>query len=212
MTTLILAPHTDDAEFGCGGTIARYVEEGHHVWCVAFSACMLSVPERFPADQLITEVKAAAQVLGIQPDHLLLRDFHVRTFDRHRQEILQEMIRLRERIKPHMVLLPWTGDVHQDHRVIAEEGIRAFKHCTLLSYELPWNSVEAFPADHFVQLHTSHLEKKQAAVACYQSQASRPYAGEHAIAATVHFRGQQCGQEKAEAFHTVRTINTIHRP
>ena len=27
-TVLILAPHTDDAELGCGGTMARFLEEG----------------------------------------------------------------------------------------------------------------------------------------------------------------------------------------
>ena len=27
-TALVLAPHTDDGEFGCGGTMARLVEQG----------------------------------------------------------------------------------------------------------------------------------------------------------------------------------------
>ena len=25
---LVLGPHTDDGEFGCGGTIAKFIEEG----------------------------------------------------------------------------------------------------------------------------------------------------------------------------------------
>jgi LmbE family N-acetylglucosaminyl deacetylase len=27
-TVLVLSPHTDDGEFGCGGTIAKMVEQG----------------------------------------------------------------------------------------------------------------------------------------------------------------------------------------
>ena len=34
---LVLAPHTDDGEFGCGGTMARLVEAGADVRYVAFS-------------------------------------------------------------------------------------------------------------------------------------------------------------------------------
>ena len=54
---LILAPHTDDGEFGCGGTISKFIEEGIELYYVAFSACQQSVLKEFPSDILITEVK-----------------------------------------------------------------------------------------------------------------------------------------------------------
>ena len=72
---LILAPHTDDGEFGCGGTIAKLIEEGHEVYYAAFSACQQSVLPQFPSDILITEVKAATKILGIKPENLILFDF-----------------------------------------------------------------------------------------------------------------------------------------
>ena len=68
---LVLAPHTDDGEFGCGGTVAKLIEEGHDVYYAAFSACQQSVLPQFPADILITEVKAATKVLGIKPENLI---------------------------------------------------------------------------------------------------------------------------------------------
>lgn len=40
---LVLAPHTDDGEFGCGGTITKLINEGHEVYYAAFSACQQSV-------------------------------------------------------------------------------------------------------------------------------------------------------------------------
>ena len=61
---LVLAPHTDDGEFGCGGTINKMIEEGNEVYYAAFSACQQSVLPQFPQDILITEVKAATKVLG----------------------------------------------------------------------------------------------------------------------------------------------------
>jgi LmbE family N-acetylglucosaminyl deacetylase len=71
---LVLAPHTDDGEFGCGGTISKMISEGHDVYYAAFSACQQSVLPQFPSDILITEVKAATKVdLIFMPD---LQDIH----------------------------------------------------------------------------------------------------------------------------------------
>ena len=69
---LVLAPHTDDGEFGCGGTIARLIKEGVEVHYVAFSACEQSVLPQFPSDILITELGEATNVLGIKKDKLHL--------------------------------------------------------------------------------------------------------------------------------------------
>ena len=49
---LVLAPHTDDGEFGCGGTIARLVDTGASVTYVAFSSAEESVPEGMDKDIL----------------------------------------------------------------------------------------------------------------------------------------------------------------
>ena len=34
---LIISPHTDDGELGCGGTIARFIHDGYDVKYVALS-------------------------------------------------------------------------------------------------------------------------------------------------------------------------------
>ena len=87
---LVLAPHTDDGEFGCGGAINKLINEGHEVYYVAFSACQQSVLKEFPSDILITEVKAATKILGIKKENLILFDYDVRTFNYRRQEILED--------------------------------------------------------------------------------------------------------------------------
>ena len=77
---LVLAPHTDDGEFGCGGTIARLVEAGAEVRYVAFSIATRSLPEGFAPDTLAREVREATAELGIAESLLDVHDFDVRTF------------------------------------------------------------------------------------------------------------------------------------
>ena len=93
---LVLAPHTDDGEFGCGATIAKYIEEGKDVYYVAFSTCEESVPEGFPKNILEIEVKKATKELGIKPENLIIKNYPVRRFSEHRQDILEDLVALRK--------------------------------------------------------------------------------------------------------------------
>lgn len=202
---LILAPHTDDGEFGCGGTINRLIEEGAEVYYAAFSACQQSVLKEFPSDILITEVKIATQRLGIKPENLRLFDYDVRTFNYRRQEILETLIKLKSEIKPDLVLMPSVNDIHQDHYTIAFEGIRAFKFSTILCYEMPWNNF-TFNTTTFFTLQEHHLKAKTEALSAYRSQQHRPYANEDFIRSLATIRGVQIDTKYAEVFEVIRWI------
>jgi len=69
---LILAPHTDDGEFGCGGTIAKLIEKGKKVHYVVFSTCEDSIPKGFPKDILKKELKQATKTLGIRSENFII--------------------------------------------------------------------------------------------------------------------------------------------
>ena len=203
---LVLAPHTDDGELGCGGTIAKLIEQGSEVYYVAFSACEQSVFPQFPKDILITEVKAATQVLGIKPEHLTLLTYDVRTFNYHRQEILDDIIKLKAQINPDLVFVPSPKDIHQDHATVSNEAIRAFKFTSILCYELPWNNF-TFSTTCFFHLDEKHIETKVNALKKYQSQAHRPYANEEFLRSLARTRGVQINTRYAEVFEVVRLIN-----
>ena len=111
---LILAPHTDDGEFGCGGSISRWVGEGKDVYYVAFSSARKSVTPGMPKNILEKEVQKATRVLGIPAGNLILFKYPVREFPVYRQQILEDMIRLWNELNPELVLLPSTNDTHQD--------------------------------------------------------------------------------------------------
>ncbi|MBA3364504.1 MAG: PIG-L family deacetylase, partial [Actinobacteria bacterium] len=172
---LVLAPHTDDGEFGCGGTMARLVEAGAEVRYVAFSIATKSLPGGFPPDTLAREVREATTELGLSPEHLTVHDFDVRTFPDRRQEILELLIPLWEEWRPDAVLQPSLHDIHQDHQVIAAEGLRAFKRTTILGYQIPWNNFD-FAYQAYFTLDRTHVERKVAALAKYASQQHRNYA------------------------------------
>jgi LmbE family N-acetylglucosaminyl deacetylase len=202
---LVLAPHTDDAEFGCGATISKLIENGNEVYCVAFSACEQSVLKDFPSNILITEVKAASQKLGIKSSNLILFDYEVRTFNYRRQEILDSIIQLKNNIKPDIVFIPSLNDIHQDHATISNEAFRAFKFSSILSYELPWNNI-SFSTSCFMVIDESHLSKKIEALQEYKSQAHRSYANEEFIRSLARVRGVQINTNYAECFEILRWI------
>ena len=202
---LVLAPHTDDGEFGCGGTMARLVEDGAEVRYVAFSIATKSLPEGFPADTLAEEVKEATAEIGIPAGNLTVHDFDVRTFPDHRQEILELLIQLWEELEPDAVLQPTLNDIHQDHQVIAMEGLRAFKRTTILGYEIPWNNFN-FDYQAYVALERGHLKKKTAALAKYASQQHRRYSDPEYIWNVARTRGINVNRSYAEVFQVYRAV------
>ena len=202
---LILAPHTDDGEFGCGATIAKFISQGKEVFYVSFSSCEESVPDGLPIDILSKEVKEATELLGIKSSNLILLNYSVRKFPEFRQQILEDMVKLNKQINPDLVFLPSTNDTHQDHSTISNEGFRAFKKTTILGYEVPWNNL-SFTTNTFSMLNEEHLLKKINALKCYKSQAHRTYANEEFIRSLAITRGTQIGGRYAESFELIRAI------
>ena len=202
---LVLAPHTDDGEFGCGGTMARLVEKGVDVRYVAFSIATRSLPPGFPPDTLAREVREATTELGVPAGNLTVHDFDVRTFPERRQDILELLVELWEDWKPEVVFQPSHHDVHQDHQTIAQEGLRAFKRTTILGYEIPWNNFD-FSYGAYLALERRHVERKVAAVGRYASQQHRRYADEDYIWNLARVHGTNVNREYAEVFEVYRLV------
>jgi LmbE family N-acetylglucosaminyl deacetylase len=202
---LVLAPHTDDGEFGCGGSVARFIHEGKKVYYAAFSTAEDSIPEPWPKNILKIEVKEATKRLGIAPDNVIIFDFKVRELSYHRQEILELMVKMEKEIHPDLVFLPTSNDLHQDHSTVSIEGIRAFKNTTILGYEIPWNNIE-FEAEAFIILSDENVDRKLRALDAYDSQKDRSYANEEFIRSLARTRGVQIGSRYAEAFKVIRWV------
>ena len=198
---LVLAPHTDD-EIACGATIARLVEDGIEIHYVAFSICEESVPTGFPKDVLADEVTEATSELGIPVGNVIVHRFPVRRFPAHRQEILEELVKVRDRIAPTIVMLPAGFDIHQDHVTVHQEGLRAFRGASIIGYEVPENNFES-KLSLYVRVTEMHLEKKQVAMSKYESQVHRMPEIDSCWE-LAKLRGRQSGSKFAEAFQVIR--------
>jgi N-acetylglucosamine malate deacetylase 1 len=201
---LILAPHTDDGELGCGASIAKFIKEGRKVTYIGFSTCFQSLPENLPSDTLRNECIAATNFLGIQDVRFF--DFQVRKLLVNRQEILEELIKINAEIQPNTVYLPAEHDIHQDHQVIYSEGFRAFKNSNILGYELPWNNFKFYP-NYFERIEEDELTAKQSALKEYKSQAHRKYMDPNFQRSLAIVRGIQSNTPYAEAFEVYHLVN-----
>lgn len=201
----VLAPHPDDGEFGCGATIARLMDAGTDIHYIAFSLAVKSLTPDLPKDTLRKELFASSKTLGIPAKKVHIYDFEVRTFPTYRQDILEIMINLMEKFTPNLVLIPSLHDIHQDHRTVAEEALRAFKKTTVLGYELPWNN---YTFDHqvYIPVKEQYVELKARALKCYASQQHRNYANEDYIWSLAKTRGININQTYAEVFELYRWI------
>lgn len=202
---LFLAPHIDDIEFGCGGTISKLLAQGAEIIYVAFSDCKESVETSLPSDILRIELKKSAGVFGLDLNNVKVLDFSVRYFQERRQEILQNLIELKNDFKPDAVFTPSRSDIHQDHKVVTEECIRAFKHTSIFGYELPWNCL-SFSYDTFITLNDIDLQNKIDAISCYQSQNQRIYSNAEYVKAMALTRGLKINTKYAEVFELIRLI------
>jgi LmbE family N-acetylglucosaminyl deacetylase len=199
MKILILSPHPDDGEMGAGGTIAKMAEEGNEIYYVIFSYH----GQDFDKD----EKEKAAEMIGIKKDKLIVLDYSVRIFHAYRQEILEDMIKLRKDISPDMVFIPASTDSHQDHQIINQEAKRAFRNYTLLGYEENWNNF-AFSYKCFVPLTEGQVKKKLRAAETYASQKklNKIYVDPDLIRCRLRDRGTYIRTKYAETFEIIRWV------
>lgn len=192
-TVFVLAPHADDAEIGCGGTIARLVENGADVYSLVFTK----------TDERNSEMVNAANILGITKCYNF--NLPIRKLTEYRQKILDKLLVLKVKFKPDLVIQPSLSDIHQDHQVVAQEGVRAFKDINLIGYEALWNNLN-FDAQLFVSLNKNQVSKKIRAVRCYKSQYHKSYINSDYIKSLMKVRGVQIGFDNAEVFSVIRSI------
>ncbi|WHA06077.1 PIG-L family deacetylase [Candidatus Megaera polyxenophila] len=202
---LVLGPHPDD-EIACAGLIRRLAENGFEIYHWFFSLCENSIKRLGGTEKdLLEECNNSRTTLGIPLKNCGHFSFPVRHFQKYRQEILEELILLKKKINPSLVLIPSRHDIHQDHSCVYQESLRAFKHCSILGYELPWNM---FSSNHnfFVNLTEEQFKIKMDALKCYKSQSSKIYFDQEFFYSLAKVRGVQVSTQFAEAYEPIRVI------
>lgn len=205
---LILSPHTDDAELGCGATISRFIEENKNILWVVFSTAEQSLPDNMNPNTLEMEFLNVIKSLNIPIEKTIISNFKVRYLHEKRQEILELLVKIRNSFKPDLVIGPSLNDFHQDHQIVANEMVRAFKSSSsIISYELPWNHI-TFNTQLFFKVEEKHIENKIKILQFYKSQLlkERSYFSEEFVKGLAFTRGIQVNTKYAEAFEVIKWI------
>lgn len=107
---LVLAAHPDDAELGCGGTIANHVKRGHKVGIVDFTRGELGT--RGTTETRTQEAAESSKILGLSVrENLGLPDGFFKNDLEHQLAVIQAI----RRYQPEIVLANAIYDRHSDH-------------------------------------------------------------------------------------------------
>lgn len=192
--------HPDDVELGCGALIAHIASQ------TEILSVTLSDNQKNPdLPNLVQEHRAAMQILGVPDDHVILGPFETRRFPQARQEILEYLIQWNKTFQPEIVFVHTKADIHQDHNTITEEALRAFRGITVLGFDVIRSSYGFFPS-FLVEVSEADVQKKQDALAQYETYRNRYYFNSEITRSTLIRNGAICERPFAEGFDIMRVI------
>jgi len=174
---LAIAPHPDDAELTCGGTLARAAEQGYRT-------AILDLTRGETATRGTPEIRAseaarASEALGLAGRaNAGLPDAQLENSHEARRIVVGHL----RAFRPRVVILPFHRGRHPDHRIGAELGRDACFLAGLGNYDggpaarphkilyaLAYREDPVKPS-FVVPLSEDHMRKKLAAIRCYASQ------------------------------------------
>lgn len=107
---LVLAAHPDDAELGCGGTIALHIRQGKKVGILDFTKGELGT--RGTPEIRAQESQASSKILGISVrDNLEFADAFFVNDEQHQLAVIKKI----RQYQPEIILANAISDRHPDH-------------------------------------------------------------------------------------------------
>ncbi len=137
---LAFAPHPDDAEICCGGTLITSQKKGHKTGIVELTYGEMSTAGTVEERKL--EVEEANKIL--KPTHrenLGLSDGWLNPYNqydsRSQDSAIVKIVDCIRRLKPSIVLLPYDSDRHPDHIAASNLITSALFHANVGGYKTP---------------------------------------------------------------------------
>jgi LmbE family N-acetylglucosaminyl deacetylase len=197
---LFIGAHPDDIELGAGALIHN-IHDKCEILCVT-----LSDNQKNPLlKKVVEEHRASMAMLGVPEDYDLLENFETRNFPNTRQEVLEYFLKLRREFNPQIVFCHSANDIHQDHNVITQESLRAYRGLTVLGFDVVRSSYNFFP--HFlVEVTEEDVEKKLEALSQYKTYHDKYYFDPTLLRATMIRHGTLAERQFAEGFDILRIV------
>ena len=221
---LVVIAHPDDAEFSCGGTIAKLAREGKNIWYVLATSGDKGTSDRTLVPWELAalrevEQRNAAAALGAKgclflgyPDGFL----------EDKADLRGKLVRVIRALQPD-ILITWDGYArrfnHRDHRTIGTSVLDAAFPLARDHLAYPEHLVEeglethkvgeawlvgADEQDYYVDIG-DYFHQRMQAIACHVSQvgAREPAAFEEQMRERARETGKKVGMEYAEGFRRI---------
>ncbi len=205
MKILAIGAHADDVELGCGGSLKKWASQGEDIHMLVVSDSSYSNP----SGKNIRNSKDARKEAELSADllnaHLYMGQFPCLNLQAG-DEINSFIRGYIDEISPDLILTHWTGDAHQDHRVVAHSSIHASRHIPrVASYLSNWyTSEKVFEAKLFNDI-SECIEEKINLIQCFKDEFERTNgAWELFVKNQAAVWGQVNGCEYAEGFEVIR--------
>lgn len=211
MKVLVIGAHADDPEVSMGGTISKFVDEGHEVRMLI---CIL--PEENRQGEIVDSAKEnrknsqieSAKSLGISVEILDLDPYNF-YFNRKLVKMIDKSI---VDFCPDIIFTHWENDSHQDHKAVSQATFAAARKndISVLMYEqltLGGLTPHSFKSHVYIDI-SKQIEKKIDGVRCYEF---LPEKDIEAIISLARFRGNQIGVDYAECFEVCKVIGKIDK-
>jgi LmbE family N-acetylglucosaminyl deacetylase len=199
---LCLGAHSDDIEIGCGATVMRLLAErpGSHVTWVVFSANSHRERE--------ARASAADFLSDACGSDVLVQSFRESYFPYEGSAVKDYFETLKD-VRPDLVLSHHVGDIHQDHRLIAELTWNTFRNHVIAEYEIPKYEGDLGHPNMYVPVSEDVAEHKVGLLLKhFGSQHQRSWFRAETFRATMALRGVECNSTSgfAEAFHVRKVV------
>lgn len=196
LRVLALGAHSDDIEIGAGGAILSLIAQGVRVeatWCVFTGEGVRAEEAEASARDFLQGAARIDVALGGFRDGFL-------PYDGARVKEFSES--LKSRVTPDVVLTHWSGDAHQDHRLVSELTWNTFRDHLILEYEIPkWDGDVGRP-NAYVELSDDVLARKIALLMQhFGTQRSKGWFDDETFRGLARLRGVECRARYAEAFY-----------
>jgi N-acetylglucosamine malate deacetylase 1 len=196
---LAISPHLDDVELGAGATLHSWSKK-NDIYYLG-----LSIPPDVKRESFLKEFWESSRILKLKKNKIHLEDYDPRNLFNARSEILQLFFDFNTKIKPDIVLVPNSHDIHQSHAVVYQEACRVFKNTNMFGYELPWNNLQS-SQDIFITITKDDVDAKVKAINAFASQKHRVFFSNDIVGDLTRVRGKQINREYAECFELIRMI------
>jgi LmbE family N-acetylglucosaminyl deacetylase len=210
---LAIGAHSDDVEFGCGGTLIKHIDNGDKVYILIMSNGDIkhSVTGELirTSEETHIESKCAADFMEADLIQLNFLDREV-PFN---FESITEIEKVINNYNIDIVYTHWGGDTHQDHINTLKSSLAAGRLVdNVFCYEqIPVPRVtNTYPvANYYVDI-TQYMDKKIEACKCHLTQIDKYIKMDidmiDGLSVLAKYRGNQIGRKYAEAFDILKMV------